>query len=43
MVKQVYQFKITLMDIQPEIWRIIQVPDHYSFWDLHVAMQDAMG
>ncbi len=43
MVKQIYQFKIKLLYTQPEIWRIIQVPDHYSFWDLHVAMQDAMG
>ena len=39
----VYQFKITLMDIQPQIWRIIEVPETYTFWDLHVAIQDAMG
>ena len=25
------------------IWRRIQVPTHYSFWDLHVAIQDSMG
>ena len=25
------------------MWRRIQVPEHYSFWDLHVAIQDAMG
>ena len=42
-MKQVYQFKITLIDTQPDIWRVIQVPDHYNFWDLHVAIQDAMG
>ena len=41
--KQVYQFKITLKDIKPPIWRRIQVPENYSFWDLHVAIQDAMG
>lgn len=40
---QVYQFKITLKDIKPPIWRRIQVPETYSFWDLHVAIQDAMG
>ncbi len=40
---QVYQFKISLNDIAPVIWRRIQVPAHYSFWDLHVAIQDAMG
>lgn len=39
----VYQFKITLKDIEPPIWRRIQVPETYSFWDLHVAIQDAMG
>ena len=40
---QVYQFKITLRDSKPPIWRRIQVPETYSFWDLHVAIQDAMG
>jgi hypothetical protein len=39
----VYQFKITLKEITPPIWRRIQVPSQYSFWDLHVALQDAMG
>lgn len=41
--KQVYQFKISLLDVQPSIWRRVQVPEEYSFWDLHVAIQDAMG
>jgi len=41
--KNVYQFKITLKDSKPPIWRRIQVPESYSFWDLHVAIQDAMG
>lgn len=40
---RVYQFKITLTHIQPPIWRRIQVPELYSFWDLHVAIQDVMG
>ena len=40
---QVYQFKITLKDIKPIIWRRIQVPKTYTFWDFHVAIQDAMG
>jgi hypothetical protein len=39
----VYQFKISLDGIKPTIWRRIQVPGNYSFWDLHVAIQDAMG
>ena len=41
--KTVHQFKITLKDIEPVIWRRIQVPSKYSFWDLHVAIQDSMG
>lgn len=39
---QVYQFKITLVGIKPQIWRRIQVPKTYNFWDLHVAIQDVM-
>jgi hypothetical protein len=41
--KKIFQFKITLQDIQPVIWRRIQVPENDTFWDLHVAIQDAMG
>jgi len=40
---QVYQFKITLKDINPLIWRRIQVPKTCTFWDFHVAIQDSMG
>jgi len=39
----VHQFKITLQDVKPVVWRRIQTPARYSFWDLHVAIQDAMG
>jgi prevent-host-death family protein len=41
--KKVLQFKITLKGIRPPIWRRIQVPENYTFWDLHVAIQDVMG
>lgn len=40
---QVYQFYIVLLGIKPRIWRRIQVPATYSFWDLHVAITDSMG
>jgi hypothetical protein len=40
---QIYQFKITLKGVKPPIWRQFQVPGDYTFWDLHVAVQDAMG
>ena len=39
----IYQFKITLLDTHPVIWRRIQVLETYTFWDLHVAIQSAMG
>lgn len=39
----VHQFKVTLQDVRPTIWRRIQVPSSYSFWDLHVAIQNSMG
>jgi len=38
-----YQFKITLREITPAIWRRIVVRADSSFWDLHVAIQDSMG
>ena len=39
----IYQFKIALQGITPTVWRRIQVPEGYSFWDFHVAIQDSMG
>jgi len=41
--KRVYQFRVDLKDVRPPVWRRIQVPESYTFWDLHVAIQDAMG
>ncbi len=41
--ESVYQCKVTLKWVKPQIWRRIQVPGNYTFWDLHVAIQDAMG
>lgn len=41
--KLIYQFRVELLEIEPSIWRRIQVPADYSFWDLHVAIQDSMG
>lgn len=41
--RRVYEFRITLLETEPPIWRRIQVPEGYTFWDLHVAIQDAMG
>ena len=39
----IFQFFFELVGIEPLIWRRVQVPSKYSFWDLHVAIQDSMG
>ena len=41
--KTVLQFKITLTETDPPVWRRILIPDSYTFYDFHVAIQDAMG
>ena len=40
---KIYQFKITLLETNPPVWRRIQVPGCYTFWDLHCAITDAFG
>jgi len=40
---RVYQFKISLEATEPPIWRRIQVPETYTFWDLHVASRVRRG
>jgi hypothetical protein len=39
----VHQFLVVLSGTNPLVWRRIQIPLTYSFWDLHVAIQDSMG
>jgi len=39
----IFQLKIKLNDSSPLIWRRILVPKNYSFFDLHVAIQNSMG
>ncbi len=41
--KRVFRFRVMLQEVQPPIWRLIEVPDCYSCWDLHVAITDAFG
>jgi hypothetical protein len=38
-----YQFKVILDGVKPPVWRRIQLPGDASFWDLHCAINDAMG
>ena len=40
--EQVYQFKLSMKGITPQIWRRIQVPENYTFLDLHYAIQAVM-
>ena len=42
-IEPVLQFLVILSGTDPLVWRRIQVPGSYTFWDLHVAIQDAMG
>ncbi|WP_290888169.1 plasmid pRiA4b ORF-3 family protein [Arenimonas sp.] len=43
MPTQILQIRIELERIEPLIWRRIQVPGDYTFWDLHVAIQSAFA
>ena len=40
---EVMVIKITLQFTSPVIWRRIEVPSTYTFFELHVAIQNAMG
>lgn len=41
--EKVYQLKLSMKGITPRIWRRIQVPENYTFRDLHKAIQAAMS
>lgn len=41
--RMAHQYLVVLAGTQPLVWRRILVPSTYTFWDLHVAIQDAMG
>ena len=41
-LEQVYQFKLSMKGITPQIWRRVQVPINYTFFDLHYAIQAVM-
>jgi len=42
-MKTILRFKIELLETSPSIWRRIEVSADFTFWDLHVAIQDSMG
>ncbi len=39
----VLQFKITLKNSKPAIWRKFEIADHFTFYDLHLVIQNVMG
>ena len=41
--RDLLKIRVELIGISPPVWREILVPARYSYWDLHVAIQDAMG
>jgi hypothetical protein len=40
---RIFRFDVRLQEIEPAIWRHLEIPSNSTFWDLHVAIQDAMG
>lgn len=40
---RVLQFRVDLRGVRPPIWRRIQLREACTFWELHCAIQDAMG
>ena len=43
MATRYLEFRVSLLGIRPMIWRRIRIDADATFWDLHVAIQDAMG
>ena len=41
--RDLLRIRVELTGILPPVWREILIPAEYSFWDLHVAIQDSMG
>jgi hypothetical protein len=39
----ILRFRIELLRTDPLVWREIEIVGDATFWDLHVAIQDAMG
>ncbi len=39
----ILQLRVELLLMPLPVWRRFLVPGHYTFWDLHVAIQDVIG
>lgn len=40
---KIYEFKITLQGVKPTVWRRVQIPDNFNFYQLHEIIYDLMG
>ena len=40
---RILRFRITLRDITPSIWRVLELHADATFWDLHCAIQNSFG
>ena len=41
--ERAYQLKVTLLEVEPPVWRRILVPGNLTLDRLHIAIQEAMG
>ena len=42
-MNKILQFKITLKNTEPKIWRRFLVPENINFYELHLIIQNIMG
>ena len=41
--RRILRLHVQLLDVHPAIWRRIEIQADATFWDLHVALQNAVG
>jgi hypothetical protein len=41
--KKILRLRVELLNIEPTIWRSLEVQESCTFWDLHIALQGAFG
>ena len=42
-MEKYYQFRVSLNEVTPEVWRTFQVSELHSLFDLHQVIQVVMG
>lgn len=41
MKASIYRLKLCIINSKPRIWRRIEIPENYTFFEFHIAIQDA--